>query len=145
MAPSQKENITPASIFTEASRASFASVTSLLRRSGSVANVLSRHESIRTKQEAQTAYLKTRFQILEQFDALREHPDEVDDPRYPVLSANGDIKHDFMLAQYGPCSGMRDRMRQVLGSIYGINSLELGSRPEDMYATRGTQRTATLA
>ncbi|KAF2036095.1 hypothetical protein EK21DRAFT_106201 [Setomelanomma holmii] len=140
MAPVRNRNITPASFLTTASRASVASVTSLLRRIGPVANLFQREDSEQATQDAQITYLKTRFEILEQFDELCEltaqaegqrrpqpatswYPNLADDPSRPVISANGDLKHDLMLLLSAPCLPMRERLKRILNKIYGIDTV----------------------
>ncbi|KAH7075911.1 hypothetical protein BKA63DRAFT_565956 [Paraphoma chrysanthemicola] len=120
-----------ASIISEASRASIASVSSLLRRGGAVSNLINHHKSNQVAKETLAAYLKTRFQILEQYDDLCAHPRKIEDMLNPVLSANGDVVHDFMLLQHAPCSGVRERLKYILKRIYGIDSLDVGSRMGD--------------
>jgi hypothetical protein len=77
-------------------------------------------------QEARTAYLESRAQILHDFDDRRDclvvnHDSLMD----PLLSANGDIKSDFAVLARTLDMHKHKIVMGILRIVYGINSLTL--------------------
>jgi hypothetical protein len=103
---------------------SFASRISLSKRRDMLVYPIA---SLQVTDEARSAYLASRGDILHDFDEQRENPNRTEDMLDPVLSANGDIRSDFAIAERLYTTEMRARLQRILVIIYGTDSLTLTS------------------
>ena len=111
----------------------YASMATLASASRSMVNLVKSRESTESLgtrikrnpiENAQNDYLMRRGNILDDFDEQRNDPHRnTEDPSNPVLSANGDVKHDFALLERAYVPSQRKKLQDILLDLYGTDSL----------------------
>lgn len=95
-----------------------------------------RHQKSRQKAEdieaQRTAYLVSRGLVLQNYNEQHTFtPARTEDILNPLLSANGDIRHDFVILGRIDNDEQAIGLRHILVDVYGVDTLV--SRVENMY------------
>ncbi|KAH7398794.1 hypothetical protein DE146DRAFT_504894 [Phaeosphaeria sp. MPI-PUGE-AT-0046c] len=111
----------------------------LLTRRGATNNLRSGRASQQAIEEARTAYMGTRGNILRDFVEQKNcHRSDDEDLHKPLLSANGDIMSDFALLERLQLEDEKTELKKILIILYGTDTLEMTVNASNSSASRQT-------